>query len=254
MPLGLIGKKVGMTRVFLKDGTAIPVTVIKFEPNYVVQVKTVERDGYNAIKVGSDPILNKKGEPKWHKVTKPIKGELEKAGIPVPLRRFKEFKVDNPQDFKPGQLLKVEDVFKPGDVVDVRGTSKGRGFAGAMKRWDFGGFPKSHGHRYHRAVGAIGQRSDPGRVWKGKKMPGHWGNEPVTVQGLLVVDVVPEESVILVKGSVPGWNRGTVYVYHSTIANRRKKQLKTKREMYIVENLLKVEEGKQGEQTQQESN
>ncbi len=254
MPLGLIGKKVGMTRVFLKDGTAIPVTVIKFEPNYVVQIKTVERDGYNAIKVGSDPILNKKGEPKWHKVTKPIKGELEKAGIPVPLRRFKEFKVDNPQDFKPGQLLKVEDVFKPGDVVDVRGTSKGRGFAGAMKRWDFGGFPKSHGHRYHRAVGAIGQRSDPGRVWKGKRMPGHWGNEPITVQGLLVVDVVPEEGVILVKGSVPGWNKGTVYVYHSTIANRRKKQLKTKREMYIVENLLKVEEEKQGEQTQQESN
>jgi large subunit ribosomal protein L3 len=242
MPLGLIGKKVGMTRVFLKDGTAVPVTVIKFEPNYVVQVKTVERDGYNALKLGAEAILNKKGEPKWHKVTKAIKGELEKAGIPVPLRKFKEFKVDNPEDYKPGQVLNVADVFKPGDVVDVRGTSKGRGFAGVMKRWDFGGFPKSHGHRYHRAVGAIGQRSDPGRVWKGKKMAGHWGNEPVTVQGLLVVDVIPEENAILVKGSVPGWPKGTVYVYHSTIANRRKKKLKLQREMYIVENLLKVEE------------
>jgi len=250
MPLGLIGKKVGMTRVFLKDGTAVPVTVIKFEPNYVVQVKTLERDGYNAIKVGSEPILNKKGQPKWHKVTKPVKGELEKAGIPVPLRRFKEFKVDNPQEFKPGQQLKVEEVFKPGDVVDIRGTSKGRGFAGAMKRWDFGGFPDSHGHRYHRAVGAIGQRTDPGRVWKGKRMPGHWGNEPVTVQGLLVVDVIPEENAILVKGSVPGWNNGTVYVYHSTIAGRRKKRLKTQREQYIVENLLKAE----GEQNQEQEN
>ena len=240
MPMGLIGKKVGMTRVFLKDGTAIPVTVIKFEPNYVVQVKTEEKDGYNAVKLGSEPILNKRGEP--------IKGELEKAGIPVPLRRFKEFKVDNPQDFKPGQQLSVADVFKPGDVVDIRGTSKGRGFAGAMKRWDFGGFPKSHGHRYHRAVGAIGQRSDPGRVWKGKRMAGHWGNEPVTVQGLLVVDVIPEENAILVKGSVPGWNKGTVYVYHSTIANRRKKKLKTQREQKIVENLLRAGEKKQEEQ------
>jgi len=248
MPLGLIGKKVGMTRIFLKDGRAVPVTVIRFEPNYVVQVKTPERDGYSAVKVGSEPIVNKKGEPKWHKVTKAIRGELEKAGIPVPLRRFKEFKVENPEEFTPGQELKVEEVFKPGDVVDVRGSSKGRGFAGVMKRWDFGGFPKSHGHRYHRAVGAIGQRSDPGRVWKGKRMAGHWGAEPVTVQGLLVVDVIPEENAILVKGSVPGWNKGTVYVYHSTIASRRKKRLKTEREKAsIVENLLKPQESSKSE-------
>jgi large subunit ribosomal protein L3 len=241
MPLGLIGKKIGMTRVFLKDGTTVPVTVIQFEPNYVVQIKTKEKDGYNAIKLGSIAILNKKGEPKWHKITKPIKGELEKAGIKVPLRVFKEFKVENPQDFQLGQKLTVEDVFKPGDVVDVRGTSKGRGFAGAMKRWDFGGFPDSHGHRYHRAVGAIGQRTDPGRVWKGKRMPGHWGNEPKTVQGLLIVDTIPEKGVILVKGSVPGWPNGIVYVYHSTINYRKKKQLKTQREKAIVENLLKNE-------------
>jgi len=222
MPLGLIGKKIGMTRVFLKDGTAIPVTVIKFEPNYVVQVKTVERDGYNAIKVGSDPILNKKGEPKWHKLTKPIKSELEKAGIPVPLRRFKEFKVENIQDFKPGQLLKVEDIFKPGDVVDVRGTSKGRGFAGAMKRWDFSGFPKSHGSRYHRAVGSVGACEDPGRVWKTKRMAGHYGNERITVLGVEVVDIIPEKNVILVKGSIPGAPKSFVELKSSVILNRKK--------------------------------
>jgi len=212
MPLGLIGKKVGMTRVFLKDGTAVPVTVIKFEPNYVVQVKTTERDGYNAIKLGAEAILNKKGEPKWHKVTKPIKGELEKAGIPVPLRRFKEFKVDNPQDFKPGQLLKVEDVFKPGDVVDVRGTSKGRGFAGYHKRHGFGGGRRSHGSDFHEGPGSIGACATPGRVHKGKRMAGHYGNETVTVKNLEIVDVIPEKNLILVKGAVPGHKGGLVIV------------------------------------------
>ncbi len=231
MALGLIGRKIGMTRVFAKDGTAIPVTVIEFPVNYVVQIKTVETDGYNAIQVGAFPAKEKH-------LTKPLIYHFKKHNAPL-LRKLKEFRVDNPQDFKEGQELKVEDVFKPGDVVDVVGTSKGRGFAGVMKRWDFAGFPKSHGHRYHRAVGAIGQRTDPGRVWKGKKMPGHYGAETVRVQGLIVVDVVPEKNVILVKGSVPGHTKGIVIVEHSKLAKRKKKQLQLKRIMPLIESIIK---------------
>ncbi|NPB07210.1 MAG: 50S ribosomal protein L3 [Aquificae bacterium] len=236
MPLGLIGQKVGMTRVLLKDGTSVPVTVIKFPVNYVVQVKTEEgKDGYKALQVGAF-------EAKEKHLTKPLIGHFKKRGVPL-LRRLWEFRVDNPEEFKEGQELKVQDVFKPGDLVDVLGISKGRGFAGAMKRWDFAGFPKSHGHRYHRAVGAIGQRTDPGRVWKGKRMPGHYGAEPIRVQGLFVVDVLPDENVILVKGSVPGHNKGIVIVEQSTIAYRKSQQLKKKRLEFITQNLVKEEKG-----------
>jgi len=235
MPLGLIGEKVGMTRVLLKDGTAIPVTVIKFPINYVVQVKSENtKDGYNAIQVGAY-------EAKEKHLTKPLIGHFKKHGVPL-LRRLWEFRVENPEQFQSGQQLKVEDVFKPGDLVDVWGISKGRGFAGVMKRWDFSGFPKSHGHRYHRAVGAIGQRTDPGRVWKGKKMPGHYGAKPLRVQGLFVVDILPEENAILVKGSVPGHNKGIVIVEQSTIAYRKSQKLKLKRYQFILDNLPKKEE------------
>ncbi len=234
MPIGMIGIKRGMTRVFTKDGTAIPVTVIEFPPNYVVQVKTEETDGYKAVQVGAV-------EAKEKHLTKPLIGHFKKHGVKL-LRYLKEFRVENPEEFQEGQELKVEEVFKPGDLVDVVGTSKGRGFAGVMKRWDFSGFPRSHGHRYHRAVGAIGNRTDPGRVWKGKKMPGHYGAEKVRVQSLLVVDVVPEERVILVKGSVPGPTKGILFVEHTRILYRKKQQLKQKKLKELVENLVKVGE------------
>ncbi len=229
MAIGVIGKKLGMTRVFTADGTAIPVTVIQVPTNYVVQVRTPERDGYSAVQVGAF-------EAKEKHLTKPLIGHFNKRGVKL-LRRVKEYRVENPQDYQEGQELKLEEIFSPGELVDVVGTSKGRGFAGTMQRWDFGGFPKSHGHRYHRAVGSIGNRTDPGRVWKGKKMAGHWGAEKVRVQSLLVVDVIPEEGLLLVKGSVPGPNKGIVYLEKSRIAGRKKQQLKQNRMKTLVESL-----------------
>lgn len=150
--------------------------------------------------------------------------------------------MENPQDYQVGQELTVADIFKPGELVDVVGISKGRGFAGTMKRWDFAGFPKSHGHRYHRAVGSIGQRTDPGRVWKGKRMAGHWGAEKIRVQSLLVVDVIPELEVILVKGSVPGHPKGIVIVEKTRIAHRKSQRLKLNRIKHIPENLVRNEQ------------
>ncbi len=232
MAIGVIGRKVGMTRVFAKDGTAVPVTVIQVPTNYVVQVKTPERDGYSAVQVGAV-------EAKEKHLTKPLIGHFSKRGVKL-LRYLKEFRVENPQDYQEGQELKIEEVFQPGDLVDVVGTSKGRGFAGTMKRWDFGGFPRSHGHRYHRAVGSIGNRTDPGRVWKGKKMAGHWGAEKIRVQALLVVDVIPEEGLVLVKGSVPGPNKGILYVEKSRIAGRKKQRLKAGRLKVLVEGVSQV--------------
>ncbi len=234
MPVGMIGRKLGMTQVFLKDGTALPVTAIEIPDNYVVQVKTVERDGYSAIQVGAF-------EEKEKNTTKPMLIKFQKVGL-KPLKVLKEFKVDDVSSFKEGQKLEITNVFNAGDLVDVVGTSKGRGFAGVMKRWDFAGFPRSHGHRYHRAVGAIGNRTDPGRVWKGKKMAGHYGNETVRVQGLLIVDIIPEKKVLLVKGSVPGPSKGIVFIEKSRIADRKSQRLKLQRLKHINENLIKVGE------------
>ncbi|MDW8066185.1 MAG: 50S ribosomal protein L3 [Aquificaceae bacterium] len=230
MAIGLIGKKIGMTRVFLKDGTVVPATVIEIKPNYVTALKTEEKDGYTALQVGAF-------EDKEKHLTKAEIGHLKKAG--KILRKLKEFKVDSLEGFYVGQELRVETVFQPGELVDVVGKSKGRGFSGTMKRWDFGGFPRSHGHRYHRAVGSIGNRSDPGRVWKNKRMAGRWGNEPIRVQSLLVLDVLPQHNALLVKGSVPGPNGGLVYVEKSRISNRRSQRLKLNRMKPVFENLLK---------------
>ncbi len=234
MGIGLIGKKAGMTRVFTADGIAIPVTVVEVPENYIVQIKTLEKDGYTALQIGAV-------EAKEKHLTKPLIGHFKKHGVKL-LKYLREFKVENPQEFKEGQEIKPEDIFSSGDLVDVVGTSKGRGFAGTMKRWDFSGFPKSHGHRYHRAVGAIGNRSDPGRIWKGKKMPGHYGAEKIRVQSLLVVDILVEEKILLLKGSVPGPNGGLLVIEKSTIGYRKKQQLKQKKLKSLVENLLKVGE------------
>ncbi len=232
MAIGLIGKKIGMTRVFLKDGTSVPATVIEVKPNYITAIKTPEKDGYTALQVGAF-------EDKEKHLTKPEIGHLKKVG--KVLRVLKEFRLDSVEGYQVGQELRLEEVFQPGELVDVVGKSKGRGFAGTMKRWDFGGFPKSHGHRYHRAVGSIGNRSDPGRVWKSKRMAGHWGNEPIRVQSLLVLDIVPEHNVLLVKGSVPGPNGGIVFVEKSKIASRRSQRLKLNRIKGMVEALVKGE-------------
>ncbi len=232
MSIGIIGKKVGMTRVLLKDGTSVPATVIEIKPNYITAVKTSDKDGYTAIQVGAF-------EDKEKHLTKPELGHLRKVG--KILRVLKEFRVDSVEGYEVGQELKLEEVLQPGELVDVVGKSKGRGFAGTMKRWNFGGFPKSHGHRYHRAVGSIGNRSDPGRVWKSKRMAGHWGNEPIRVQSLLVLDVVPEYNALVVRGSVPGPNGGLVFVEKSRIAGRRSQRLKLNRIKGMVEALVKGE-------------
>ncbi|MEN3029010.1 MAG: 50S ribosomal protein L3 [Aquificaceae bacterium] len=230
MAIGLIGKKVGMTRVFLKDGTSLPATLIQIKPNYITAVRTLEKEGYTALQVGAF-------EDKEKHLTKPELGHLKRVG--KVLRRLREFRVEGREGYQVGQVLRVEEIFQPGELVDVVGRSKGRGFAGTMKRWDFGGFPKSHGHRYHRAVGSIGNRSDPGRVWKSKRMAGHWGNEPIRVQSLLVLDVLPEYDLLLVKGSIPGPRGGVVFVEKSRIASRRSQRLKLNRIRFLVENLLK---------------
>jgi len=217
MPTGIIGKKIGMTRVF-KNGKAIPVTVIQVEPNYIVGIRTEEKDGYNAVILGT-------GSRKEKRTPKPLLKVFENAGL-KPLKVLKEFPLKEGEQPEVGKEVKVEEVFEVGDLVDVAGKSKGRGFASAMKRWDFGGFPKSHGSRYHRAVGSIGACEEPGRIWKSKRMAGHYGNERVSVLGLEIVDIIPEKNVILLKGSVPGAPKSYVEIKSSVIVNRRKGQRK----------------------------
>ncbi|MFZ8813330.1 MAG: 50S ribosomal protein L3 [Thermus aquaticus] len=196
---GILGMKVGMTRIYRED-RAIPVTVILAGPCPVVQRRTPEKDGYTAVQLGF--LAQKPG-----RVNRPMKGHFAKAGV-QPVRILKEIRDFNPE----GDVVTVE-IFKPGEQVDVTGTSKGRGTAGVMKRWNFAGGPDSHGaHKIHRHPGSIGNRKTPGRVYKGKKMAGHYGAERVTVVNLEVVDVIPEENLLLVKGAVPGPNGGLVVV------------------------------------------
>jgi large subunit ribosomal protein L3 len=202
---GLIGKKVGMTQFYNTEGNVIPVTVIQTGPCVVVQKKENAKDGYNAIQVGF-------GSKKNQRVNKPQQGHMAKAGKGA-FEVLKEFRLDDVSQFQVGQEIKAADLFKTGDRIDVSGTSKGHGFAGVIKRWSFGGFPGSHGtHEYFRHGGSIGNRSFPGRVRKGKKMAGHWGNEQISVQNLEVVDLRPEANLMLVKGAVPGAKHGIVVV------------------------------------------
>lgn len=193
---GIIGRKLGMTRIFDENGDSVPVTVIEAGPCAVVQIKTREKEGYDALQLG---FLEKKSS----RVSKPLLGHFKKAGK-GPFYVLREFRVEDPSEFQLGQEIRV-DVFEVGDYVDVTGWSKGRGFAGVMKRHGFSGAPGSHGtHEYFRHGGSIGAATDPGRTFKGKRMPGHYGNERVTVQNLKVVDVKPEANLLLVKGAVPG--------------------------------------------------
>ena len=210
---GLIGKKIGMTQVFGADGSVVPVTVIQTGPCVVVQKREIERDGYKALQVGF-------GSKKSQRVNKPEQGHLVKAGKGA-FQVLREFRLDDVAQYELGQEIKVSDLFKVGDRVDVSGTSKGRGFAGVIKRWGFSGFPASHGtHEYFRHGGAIGNRSYPGRVFKGKRMAGHWGNERISVQNLEVVGVRAEENLLLVKGAVPGARRGVLLIRRSVKGNK----------------------------------
>ncbi|MCS3457147.1 50S ribosomal protein L3 [Aeromonas rivuli] len=204
MTIGLVGRKVGMTRIFTEDGVSIPVTVIEVEANRVTQVKSVETDGYNAIQVTT-------GAKKASRVTKPEAGHFAKAGVEAG-RGLWEFRLNNGETFTVGGELKV-DLFADVKLVDVTGTSKGKGFAGTVKRWNFRTQDMTHGNSLsHRAPGSIGQNQSPGKVFKGKKMAGHMGAERVTTQNLELVRVDAERNLLLIKGAVPGATNGNVIV------------------------------------------
>lgn len=209
---GLLAKKVGMTQIF-RDGKAIAVTVLKAGPCYVVDKKTPEKDGYAALLIGFD-------ETKESRVNKPMLGVFKKRGL-KPLEILRELRVspEELENYNVGDVIPV-DIFQAGEKVDVSGLTKGRGFQGPVKRHGFRGFPDSHGHRYHRAGGSIGSSAFPSRVFKGKTMPGHMGNEKVTIQNLKVVEVIPEDHLILVEGAVPGSVNSVVTIKQAVKAVR----------------------------------
>ncbi|MEN6478865.1 MAG: 50S ribosomal protein L3 [Anaerolineales bacterium] len=197
----LIGRKIGMTRIFDEQGAVIPVTVIEAGPCRVTQIKTESKDGYNAVQIGFEHAK---------KLNKPERGHL--GNLP-PVRHLREFRTDELSEYQVGQVLTAGDLFASGDKVDVRGTSKGKGFAGGVKRHGFRGGPKTHGQSdRHRAVGSIGSTTTPGRVWKGLRAPGHMGNRQVTTLNLEVVKVDAERHLIAVKGAVPGPDGGLVVI------------------------------------------
>ena len=202
--IGLIGRKIGMTRLFTEEGNSIPVTVVEVEPNRVSQVKTLETDGYNAIQVTA-------GNKKANRVSKPEAGHFAKSGVEAG-RGLWEFRLNGEEQYEVGAELKVE-LFAENQKVDVTGTSKGKGFQGGVKRWNFRTQDMTHGNSLsHRAPGSIGQCQTPGRVFKGKKMAGHMGAERVTTQNLEVVRVDAEKNLLLIKGAVPGATGGDVIV------------------------------------------
>lgn len=202
--IGLLGKKIGMTRVFSENGTAVCVTVVEAGPCYVTQRKTVEKEGYNAIQVGFD-------SKKDSRVNKPLAGHFKSAGRGA-FYNLQEFRVDNPGDYELGQEIVITDMFKVGDVIDVTGTAKGKGFQGVMKRHNFAGGPGGHGSGFHRAPGSIGMCAWPSRVHKGKKMPGRMGGQTVTKKNVTIVDIRIEDNALIVKGSIPGAKQGLLHI------------------------------------------
>ena len=202
MAKAILGTKIGMTQIFGEDGKAIPVTVIQAGPCVVTQVKNNETDGYNAVQVGYK-------EQKESRINKPLKGHFAKGQI-KPVKFLREFRVENSADFKVGQEIKA-DIFNVGDKVEVTGISKGKGFAGPMKKHGFGRGPETHGSRYHRRTGSLGAVG-PQRVFKGSKLPGRMGTDRITVQNLQVVKVDAERDIILVKGAVPGPNKALLTI------------------------------------------
>lgn len=204
MKKGLIGKKIGMTQIFDEAGNVIPVTVVEAGPCTVTQIKTVENDGYQAVQVGF-------GDVKVSRVNKPMKGHFDKAYV-APKKTLKEFRLDSIDGIEVGNILKA-DTFEVGEIVDVKGTSKGHGTAGAIKRWNFSRLRMTHGTGpNHRHAGSLGACSSPSRVFKGKKMAGHYGHETVTVQNLKIAKVDAENNLIAIKGAIPGPKGGIVVI------------------------------------------
>lgn len=195
MKKGIIGKKIGMTQIFDEKGNVVPVTVIEATPNVVAQVKTVETDGYNSIQLGY-------GEVKDKHINKPEKGHFTKAGLAAK-KHLREFRVEDVENYKVGDEVKA-DIFEAGEKIDVQGTTKGKGFQGVIKRHGQHRGPMGHGSMYHRRPGSMGSTSTPGRVFKGKKLPGHMGVQKITIQNLEIIKVDMDKNVLLVKGSVPG--------------------------------------------------
>ncbi len=209
MNKAIIGKKLGMSQIFKEDGIMIPVTVIEAGPCPIVQKKTVDKDGYDAVQVAFGTVKEKN-------VTKPVKGQYEKAKV-TPCRFLRELKLDDCSAYEVGQEIKCS-VFSAGDKVDITGTSKGRGFSGTIQRWNTHRGPMAHGSGYHRGVGSLSANSDPSRVFKNKKMPGQYGNEQVTVQNLEIVKIDEGRNLLLVKGAVPGAKGGLLIVKQSVKA------------------------------------
>jgi large subunit ribosomal protein L3 len=212
MATGLMAKKVGMTQIFDAQGDCIPVTVLECGPCTVVRRKTADKDGYDAVVLGYGPV----DEKHEHRLTKAEVGVFKKAGTPV-FRHVKEIRVRDVKllgDLKAGDVLTVDKVFKANQRIDVTGITKGRGFQGVMKRWHMKGAARdsSTAHEHHRHVGAIGQRKTPGKVWKGKHLPGHMGVDQVTIQNLFVAGIEADKNLLLVTGAVPGHNDGLLFV------------------------------------------
>jgi large subunit ribosomal protein L3 len=209
MKKAILGRKLGMTQVFNENGKIVPVTVIEAGPCVVVQKKTTEKDGYEAIQVGFDDI-------RTNLVNKPKAGHFNKAGVSLK-RVLKELRLEDCSSYEVGQEFKA-DIFTAGEKIDVSGVSKGKGFQGVIKRWNAHRGPMSHGSKFHRAPGSMGASSDPARTFKNKKLPGHMGNVNTTVLNLEVVKVMPEKNIILIKGGVPGPNKGFVVIRNSVKA------------------------------------
>ena len=214
MKKAIMGKKLGMTQIFMPDGSLVPVTVIQAGPCTVVQKKTIENDGYEAVQFGFDAYESEKRAEKL--VNKPEMGHFKKAGVEA-TRHLREFRLEDAASYEVGQVVKV-DVFAEGDKIDITGTSKGHGFTGAIQRWNQHIGPKSHGSKYHRGVGSLSANSDPSRVFKNKHMSGHYGVDRTTIQNLTVVKVDAERNLLMVRGAVPGSNGGLLLVRNSVKA------------------------------------
>ena len=207
MEKAILGKKIGMTQLFLADGRLVPVTVVEAGPCTVTMVKTIKRDGYEAIQVGFGELTEQRAKKL---LNKPELGHFAKAGV-APARHLREFRLDDVSSYEVGQTLTVSQ-FAAGEKLDITGTSKGHGFTGAIYRWSQTRGPMAHGSKYHRGVGSLSANSDPSRVFKGKHMSGHYGVERVTIQNLELIEVDAERNLLLVKGAVPGPNKSLLLV------------------------------------------
>jgi large subunit ribosomal protein L3 len=229
MATGLLAKKVGMTQIFTPEGDCVPVTVLEAGPCTVVRRKTAEKDGYDAVVIGFGTVDEKHAK----RLSKPEVGVFKKAGTAI-FRHLKEIRVKDAKllgDLKTGDVLTVDKVFKEKQRIDVTGITKGRGFSGVIKKWGMKGAARdsSTSHEHHRHIGAIGQRKTPGKVWKGKHLPGQYGNDTVTVQNLTVVGLDPAANVILVSGAVPGHADGLLFVNTAVKGQPRVKQVQAER-------------------------